>query len=143
MTDLLKVWGERLQSEGYRLTRARRAILEALAAGESHMTPEELHRQARRRHRALGLVTVYRTLALLEKLNLVQRVHQGTLGCHSFIAVRLPTGHHHHLVCRTCGRVEEFPDCALDDVLRRLQARTGFAIESHHVEVVGRCPECQ
>lgn len=143
MTDLLGVWEDRLKGAGYRLTKSRRAVLKALASGSTHLTPEELYRRARWRYRKLGLVTVYRTLALLEKLNLVQRIHQGKVRCHSFATVRLETGHHHQLVCRTCGRVEEFPDCALDGVLRKLQARTGFAIESHHLEVVGRCPECQ
>ncbi len=143
MSTLAKIWEDHLRARGYRLTKARRAVLETMASETGHRTPEEIHRQARWRYRKLGLVTVYRTLALLERLNLVQRVHQGKMRCHSFAAVRLEKGHHHQLICRTCGHVEEFPDCALDRTLRKLQARTGFAIESHHLEVVGQCPKCQ
>lgn len=142
MNTLTKAWEDRLKEEGYRMTKPRRAVLEVLGAEPICLTPEEIHRQARQRYRKLGLVTVYRTLALLERLNLVQRVH-AEAGCHSLTAVRSDEGHHHQLVCRACGRVEEFPDCALDSVLRKLQVRTGFAIESHHLEVVGRCPKCQ
>ncbi len=142
MSILTENWEERLKEQGYRITKSRRTVLEVLEASPIRLTPEEIYRRARRRHRKLGLVTVYRTLALLEKLNLVQRVHTEA-GCRSLTAVRLDKGHHHHLVCRTCGYVEEFPDCALGSVLRKLQARTGFAIESHHLEVVGRCPKCQ
>lgn len=142
MDTLTKTWKDRLKAEGYRVTKARRAVLEAVALGTGHMTPEEIYRRARQCYRKLGLVTVYRTLAILESLGLIQRVHVES-GCHSFAAVRLEIGHHHQLVCRTCGRVEEFPDCALGSLLLQLQARTGFAIESHHLEVVGRCPKCQ
>lgn len=142
MNTLTKTWKDRLKEEGYRMTKPRRAVLEVLAANSVHLTPEDLYRQARQRYRKLGLVTVYRTLAILEGLGLIQRVHVDS-GCHSFAAVRLDRGHHHQLICRACGRVEEFPDCALDDVMQTLQARTGFAIESHHLEVIGRCPKCQ
>ncbi len=132
----------RLKEQGYRVTKPRRAVLEVLGAEPICLTPEEIHRQARRRHRRLGLVTVYRTLALLEKLSLVQRVHTEA-GRHAFVAVRSQEGHRHQLVCRTCKRVEEFSDCDLEDVLEGLQERTGFAIEAHHLEVVGQCPKCQ
>lgn len=142
MSILTERWEDRLKKQGYRMTKSRRAVLEVLGAEPICLTPEEIYRQARRRHRKLGLVTVYRTLALLERLNLVQRVH-AEAGCHSLTAVRSDEGHCHQLVCRTCGRVEEFPDCALDSVLQKLQARTGFAIESHHLEVIGRCPQCR
>ncbi len=142
MTDLMGVWEDRLKGAGYRLTKSRRAVLEALASGSTHLTPQELYRRAQRRYRKIGLVTIYRTLALLERLGMVQRVHVES-GCHSFAAVRLDRGHHHQLICRACGRVEEFTDCALDSVLQKLQERTRFAIESHHLEVVGQCPKCQ
>ncbi len=142
MSIQTKVWEGRLKERGYRLTKPRRAVLEVLGAEPICLTPEEIHRQARRRHRKLGLVTVYRTLALLEKLGLVQRVHSET-GCHSFAAVRSKRSHHHQLICRTCGRVEEFSDCQLGDMLTGLHERTGFAIEAHHLEVIGLCPKCR
>jgi Fur family ferric uptake transcriptional regulator len=133
---------DRVKARGYRLTAPRRAVLEVLARERAHLTPEELYRRARRRYAKLGLVTVYRTLELLERLGMVQRVHIKP-GCHSFALVRLVGEHHHQLICRECGRVEEFSDCRLETALQELQARTGFAIESHQLEVIGRCPQCQ
>jgi len=133
---------DRVKARGYRLTAPRRAVLETLAHERAHLTPEELHRRARRRYAKLGLVTVYRTLELLERLGMVQRVHIEP-GCHSFALVRLAGDHCHQLICRTCGRVEEFSDCTLESTLKGLQKRTGFTIESHQLEVIGRCPRCQ
>ncbi len=133
---------QKLSEQGLKLTPPRRAILEVLSRSASCLSPAEIYRQGRRRHRRLGLVTVYRTLALLEALGLVQRVHMEE-GCHSFTAVRSPESHHHQLICKDCGRVEEFSDCASEKLLARLQQQTGFAIEDHRLEVIGYCPNCQ
>lgn len=138
MNDLI----DRVRARGYRLTAPRRAVLETLAHERAHLTPEELYHRARRRYPKLGLVTVYRTLALLERAGLVERVHVDAR-CKSFALVRLGGDHHHRLICRDCGRVEEFSDCTLESTLRGLQKRTGFAIESHQLEVIGHCPQCQ
>lgn len=142
MDGLLKALHDHLRAQGYRLTKPRCAVLETLSAAPAHLTPEQLYQQAQQHYSKLGMVTVYRTLALLERLGLVQRVH-AKAGCHSFTLVRSCEGHHHQLICRDCGRVEEFPDCALDNTLEQLHKRTGFAIETHQLEVVGRCPKCQ
>jgi Fe2+ or Zn2+ uptake regulation protein len=133
---------QRLREQGLKLTRPRQAVLEVLSRSGSRLSPAEIHRQGRRSYRRLGLVTVYRTLALLEEMGLVQRVHTET-GCHSFAGVRSPEGHHHQLICKDCGRVEEFSDCASEQLLAKLQKETGFAVEDHRLEVIGCCPKCQ
>ncbi len=138
MDDLIT----QLQAKGYRVTQPRRAVLEALASSRAHLTPEELYRRARRRYRKIGLVTVYRTLALLHELGLVQRVHLND-GCHSFARTDSTNGegHHHQVICQDCGRVEELADCALP--LQEISAETGFQISQHRVEVMGLCPDCK
>jgi Fur family ferric uptake transcriptional regulator len=138
MNDLL----ERVRAMRHRLTAPRRAVLEVLARERAHLTPEELHRRARRRYPKIGLVTVYRTLALLERAGLVERVHVEA-HCKSFALVRLVGAHHHRLNFRDCGLFEELSESALESTMKSLQKLTGFAIESHQVEVIGRCPECQ
>lgn len=133
---------DRLKAQGYKLTKPRRAVLDVLHSVASHMTPEQVYEQARRKHKKLSLVTVYRTLALLHQLGLVQRVHLND-GCHSFARTDSTKGegHHHQVICQDCGRVEELADCALP--LQKISAETGFQISQHRVEVMGRCPDCQ
>lgn len=133
---------QKLRDRGVKLTQPRRAVLKVLGLSDSHLTPAEVYRRGRRHYRKLGLVTVYRTLTLLEELGLAQRVHMET-GCHSFAAVRSSESHHHQLICKDCGRVEEFSDCASEKLLARLQQETGFAIEDHRLEVIGHCPNCR
>jgi Fur family ferric uptake transcriptional regulator len=130
----------RLRESGYRLTRPRQAVLAVVALGEEHLNPAQIYERARAIYPKLGIVTVYRTLEVLAELGLIQRVHLDG-DCHSY--VRADRGHSHQIICRECGRVEAFADCALDPLLSTLRKRTGYLIESHWLELLGRCPNCQ
>src|ERR1043165_4950826 len=98
-------WLTQLQENGYRLTAARRAVVEAVQNSKRALTPVQVFDAARKRYRALGLVSVYRTLEKLEELHLIQRVHQPQ-GCQAFIPAG--HGHQHLLLCQRCGRVTYF-----------------------------------
>jgi Fe2+ or Zn2+ uptake regulation protein len=122
------------------LTRPRQAVLAALSLSAEHLNPAEIYERARAVYPKIGLVTVYRALDLLTQLGCIQRVHLDE-GCHSY--VRAGEGHSHQLICKECGRVEAFSECELEKVIRRLSQKTGFAIEGHRLELLGRCPECR
>lgn len=129
-----------LRQNHRKLTRARQAVLDILANAQRHLTPAEIYRKAKIKYPHLGLTTVYRTLDLLAELGHIQRVHS-TAGCHSYA----PTAqaHGHHLVCSVCGRAEEFSRCDLEALTKSLQAKTGFEINMHVLELMGRCPSCR
>ncbi len=129
-----------LRQNHRKLTRARQAILDIITQANRHLTPSEVFRQAKARYPNLGLTTVYRTLDLLVELGYIQRIHLEE-GCHSYAATARPHGH--HLVCSECGRAEEFAECDLDTLVRALQTRTGYEIQVHMLELMGRCPTCQ
>ena len=77
-------WLTQLQENGYRLTEARRAVVDVIQKSTRALTPLEVLDLARKKYRALGLVSVYRTLEKLEELHVIQRVHQPQ-GCQAFI----------------------------------------------------------
>jgi Fe2+ or Zn2+ uptake regulation protein len=132
---------KRLREAGYRLTQPRRAVVRALLEAGNWLTPEQVLVRARRRCPSLGLVTVYRTLEVLEGLAVIRRLHLDD-GCHGF--VRSELAHGHHLVCRDCRRVIEFPGSEnLAPLVKQVAARTGYVIETHMLELVGLCPRCQ
>jgi Fur family ferric uptake transcriptional regulator len=129
-----------LRQHRRKLTRGRQAILDIITQATRHLTPTEIYRQAKARYPQLGLTTVYRTLDLLVELGYAQRVHLEE-SCHSYlIATR---AHGHHLVCSLCGRAEEFAECDVDALVRALESRTGYAIDVHMLELMGKCPNCQ
>ena len=129
-----------LQENGYRLTQARRAILNALVASGGHISADDLVELVRQEAPSTGRMTVYRTLDLLHELGLVKPVYGGTGAAHYIL---MDEGHHHHLVCSTCDRVFEFDECMAQELGHRLGNRFGFQIEGHLLEFYGLCADCQ
>jgi Fur family ferric uptake transcriptional regulator len=130
-----------LSQSGYRVTRPRRAVIQALLEGRGYSNPAEVYARVRQHCPTVGLVTVYRTLELLSRLGLVRRIHTEEGGCRGYAATA--HGHRHHLVCRRCGTAVEFEGCDLEPLSARLSQETGFAIEDHLLELVGVCSDCR
>jgi Fur family ferric uptake transcriptional regulator len=130
-----------LREYGYRLTPQRRAVLKALASSHECLTPEAILERARTISPAIGRVTIYRTLEILGRHNLICRVHAPN-GCRGYMMTR-PSGHHHHLVCGVCGATVDFTGCHLDALEQRLAQETGFELQGHLLEFYGTCAECR
>lgn len=131
---------QRITRAGYRLTKPRRAILEAVSTRQGHFRAEDILEEARQAAPRTGRATVYRTLLMLAELGLVEQLHLGE-GSHSFVMG--DTGHHHHLICSQCGKVIEVHGCELPPAISALAGRERFLIEGHQLEVYGRCRSCQ
>ncbi len=128
-----------MQSAGARVTAPRRAVARVLGESRGWMSAEAIAARARRHCPSIGLVTVYRTLDLLESLGIARRVH-GPTGCHGYALASIDDGH--FIVCRACHQVIEFEGCDVDRVVRRVTRQTGFQVEAHMLELVGLCPTC-
>jgi Fur family ferric uptake transcriptional regulator len=129
-----------LKRHGYKLTPQRRAVIGAIASSPDHLTTTALYQKVRQDHPAIGLVTVYRTLDILARLELICELHAGG-SCRSY-TIAAP-GHHHHLICADCGEVIDFSGHYLTELEARLCRETGFEIEGHLLEFIGRCQDCQ
>jgi Fur family ferric uptake transcriptional regulator len=131
---------EQLSGAGYRITAPRRAVVRALLEDEGHSTPAQVHARARRYCPTVGLVTIYRSLDLLIEMGFARRIHTED-GCHGYVPAS--HGHRHHIVCRNCGAAAEFEGCDLTPLLARVSREAGYEIETHLLELVGLCPDCQ
>ena len=122
---------------GTRVTAQRRAIAELVERWPGSFTVAELHERARQAYPRLGLATTYRTVELLRREGAVRALL--TEGAHAY--VRCSPRHHHHLVCTTCGGVEETELCGAppEAELRRLH---GFHAAAHDLEIYGTCRRC-
>jgi Fur family ferric uptake transcriptional regulator len=120
-----------------RVTRQRRAVLDAVDAQRGAFTAVQVYDRARRSEPTLGLATVYRTIELLRSTGSLRPLSGAGEGAY----VRCHTGHHHHLVCVSCGSVEETELCGAPSasVLRR---RHGFHAQTHELDVYGLCARC-
>ena len=135
-----ELWLMHLQENGYRLTAARRAVVEVVQNSTRALTPVEVFDIARKQYHALGLVSVYRTLEKLEELHIIQRVHQPQ-GCQAFIAAS--QNHEHLLLCQNCGQVMFFEGDDLEALINSISKKTGYQISEHWLQLFGLCQACQ
>jgi Fur family transcriptional regulator, ferric uptake regulator len=135
-----ETWLNQLQESGYRLTGARRAVIDVIQKSRQALTPVQVFDRARKKYRELGLVSVYRTLEKLEELGLVQRVHQPQ-GCQAFVTAG--EGHQHLLLCQQCGTVTLFEGDDLEGLINSIARRTGYQIKDHWLQLFGLCENCK
>ncbi|MEV4657933.1 Fur family transcriptional regulator [Micromonospora sp. NPDC049301] len=122
-----------------RNTRQRSAVSALLAEMEGFHSAQDLHAMLRQRGERVGLTTVYRTLQGLADAGEID-VMRPPGGEHLYR--RCSEGHHHHLVCRACGRTVEVAGPAVESWADRVAAQHGYADVSHTLEIFGTCPAC-
>jgi Fur family transcriptional regulator, ferric uptake regulator len=130
-----------LSDAGYRRGGARRAILELLDEQTCALSAVEIERALSDRRREVSRASVYRVMEELEEIRLVQRVEIGQ-GIVRYEPVRHGRGHHHHLVCDRCGRLEPFTDEGLERAIRRLSERLPARVSEHEIVLHGACEDC-
>jgi Fur family ferric uptake transcriptional regulator len=136
-SDALKA----LEMAGFRSGGARRAVVELLGRQNCCLSAQEIHHQLRRARRPVGIASVYRALETLTDLRLVKRVDAGD-GIARFEPAPIDGDHHHHLVCRDCGKVEAFSDSRLERAIDRVAGGLGYSVDEHEVVLVGACADC-
>ena len=122
-----------------RNTRQRTAVGELLGRTPGFRTASQIHDDLRHAGEDIGLTTVYRTLQLMveaEQLDAI-RTDDGETAYR-----RCSTGHHHHLVCRGCGRTVEVEGPAIESWTDQVAADHGFSEVQHHLEIFGVCGSC-
>lgn len=135
-----------LKEKGLKVTNQRLLVLEVLACHKDrHMTVEDIYDLVKEDYPEIGLATIYRTVQLLLEMQLVDRINLDN-GC-----VRYEIGEgistegkhqHHHLICRTCGKVQSFKDDWLDELERHIEKEAGFHVMDHELKFYGQCEEC-
>jgi Fur family transcriptional regulator, ferric uptake regulator len=132
-------WEAVLRRAGYRATRQRGLILDAVCAGGGHTTLREVYSRAKRRDATLDRSTVYRALKVFAETDLV--VVADTGGAETYYEIKRPE-QHHHLVCRLCGREQEIDASVLEDMVARVRDQHGFEVVTDHLVLFGYCKAC-
>ena len=134
---------EELKSSGLKATLPRIKILEIFQrAPRRHMTAEDVYKALIGEGSDIGLATVYRVLMQFEQAGLLTRSNFES-GKSVF---ELNEGQHHdHLVCLTCGRVEEFFDEQIERCQKQIAASRGFELQEHSLALYAKCikPDCE
>lgn len=140
--ELRAVVTERLHAAGQRVTANRESLVDVLGAASRPLTiPEIIDARP-----GMAQSSAYRNLVVLEAAGLVHRVVTNDDFARYELAEDL-TEHHHHLICRTCGTVEDVPappglERAVRAAADAISRTTGFHTQHHRVDLVGLCRRC-
>lgn len=131
----------KLAAGGHRAGGARSAVIELLGRQGGCCNADDVAQDLRKAGRSVGTASVYRALALLAELGLVQKV--AVAGAPTRFELVLPGGeHHHHIVCESCGTAVPFSDEKLELIMHEISDRAPFRVDSHDVTLFGTCEAC-
>ena len=132
---------DELKSTGLKATLPRLKILEIFQkADQRHMTAEDVYRLLLADHSDIGLATVYRVLTQFEQAGILNRNH---FEAGKAIYELRDEQHHDHLVCTSCGKVEEFLDAEIERRQHNVASGLGWSLQDHAMSLYGLCPDCQ
>ena len=144
MPDNMESFREQLRERGYKLTTQRQAILDVLQEHEGeHLTPEEIYELVKSRFPEIGLATVYRTLILLNSMELANRLDLEDGFSRYEINKNREDHRHHHLICTQCGSVDEVEEDLLESLEEQILKKNGFIVKDHRVKFYGFCKKCR
>ena len=132
---------QELRKAGLKVTLPRVKILQILEGSAlKHLSAEDVYKALLEADEDVGLATVYRVLTQFESAGLVMRHHFE--GGHSVFELT-SVDHHDHIVCNTCGVVEEFYDDLIEEQQEKIAKKYGFKITDHNMYLYGICKKCQ
>ncbi len=144
MQQLEQAVEQRLAAEGVRLTQGRRNTVEALAKMRGPRTAAEIHGQI---GSTVPLSSLYRSLSVLTDADVLS-AHHGPDGVIRFELAEWFTGHHHHLICTSCGAVIDVTptinqERVMEELVDEMALDAGFTVSGHRFEIEGTCRACR
>ena len=132
---------QELRKAGLKVTLPRVKILQIMESSETkHLSAEDVYKALIEADEDVGLATVYRVLTQFESAGLVMRHHfEGGSSVFELTTIDL----HDHIVCQTCGSVEEFYDEVIESQQEMIAEKYGFRITDHSMYLYGICKDCQ
>ncbi len=130
-----------LKKAGLKVTLPRMKILEFLEASDvRHHSAESIYKTLLNDGEEIGLATVYRVLTQFEAAGLVERHH---FESGQAVFELNEKGHHDHIVCISCGKVEEFYDEMIESRQKEVAHAKGYEVTDHSLTLYGKCPDCK
>lgn len=142
-------WQNRLGDQCSRWTVTRQAVLDLLSEKPRHWSAKDIHASLGEVCPGIGLMTVYRTLDLLERTGIVHKIALADGQARYEIRPTAKKDHHHHLICTECGRIVDYSDFLAEELelVRKteesLTRKHGFRILDHNIEFLGLCAKCR
>jgi Fur family transcriptional regulator, ferric uptake regulator len=142
-------WHHQFRANVCRWTAPRESILDLLSRARSHLSAKDIYAALQPSFPGLGLATVYRTLELLHRLGIVQKVTSSDGQGRYELRSDNPKDHHHHLICTRCGSIVNYRDFVQEELElvkkteEALTKKYNFAVQDHNIEFLGVCEKCR
>ncbi|MCK4904034.1 MAG: transcriptional repressor [Candidatus Marinimicrobia bacterium] len=137
----MKLLKETLQKEGLRYTKQRQEIWNELRSSDEHRDAEEIFFTLRKRGFKISRATVYRTIDVLVKNNLIDKLDIGD--GRSRFEYNDKYLHHDHLICTSCGKIIEFHNDKIEELQTKIAKQYNFKIFHHSHQLFGICKDCK
>jgi len=121
-----------------KLTTQRQTILDHINSSNQHWNAVDLAHDLALRGHKIGIATVFRGLAALETEGLISSMQLKDKKCYE----RANKAHHDHMVCTSCGTIEEFSNDTIETLQEAAAADKGFDMTGHQLVIFGRCTSC-
>ena len=129
-----------LKKEGLRYTHQRQAVWDELSANDKHRDAEEIYLALHNSELNVSRATVYRTIDVLVKNNLVRKLELGD--GRARYEHKMDIAHHDHLICVQCGKIEEFMDNMIENRQEMIVQKFGYKLIRHIHQLFVICDEC-
>ena len=129
-----------LRNHGHKITNSRKEIVRIFSLTEKPLTAKEIYTKLHSKKLNVNKTTVYRELQFLSDKNYLNKVHLKPSET-SYESKELL--HHHHLVCESCGKIDNVTNCLAEELEGKILKNKGFKITRHSLEFFGTCAKCQ
>ena len=138
MKELKAEFKRKLSEKNYKFTKQRELIINTIIEkGNWHFSAEELFEELRKKDGEIGMATVYRTIELLKELEIIHVLDFKEES--RKYELKLKDSHHHHLICKKCGKLIEFNDQDIDYFEKELEKKYNFKVTEHKLGFYGYC----
>ncbi|HDY76219.1 MAG TPA: transcriptional repressor [Candidatus Marinimicrobia bacterium] len=141
MTNNLKKLKQVLAKEGLRFTCQREEVWKEILSSGEHRDADEIYHSLREKGISVSRATVYRTIDVLVKYNMVRKLDVG-VGPSKF-EHKIDISHHDHIICMKCGKIEEFVVNQIENLQERVAEQYSFKLVRHIHQLFGICKDCQ
>ena len=130
-----------LKKEGLRHTIQRQAVWDEIKSNDEHRDAEQIYSALRKNNLNVSRATVYRTIDVLYKNNLIRKIELGDSP--SKYENKVNSDHHDHIICVQCGRIDEFVDDKIESQQDKIIDKLGFKMIRHIHQLFVLCKDCQ
>lgn len=128
-----------IKEKRLRMSHPRLLIYKELSQAKDPLSAQELFQSLIKKEKRIGLTSIYRCLDLLESMGMAFKIINGSNVRYKLCELE---NHHHHVVCKACGKIMEFDLCEIQNWSEKIMESTGFQITDHQLNFYGFCKEC-